>query len=99
MTTRMNKVAFQSVVRRPRAVGRLPPKAWVAFYWRFLEFGTNTRSNARGANRSSTPISSWIRPALAQASGGALTALQKLFMEMTAEEIAKLPPTIPSGGH
>jgi len=92
----MNKIQFRSVARRPRAAGSLPPRTWVAFYWRFLEFGTNPRSlESNGANRGTGPERSWVRPAFNQALSGALDRFAKISQEMTDEICAKLPPTVP----
>ena len=97
-TISMGKVAFMSVARRPRASG-LPPKSWVAFYWRFLEFGTQPRSlTSNGAYRGSGPERSWVRPSFQQAVGGALEAFKKLVKDMTDEACKELPSTVPGRG-
>jgi HK97 gp10 family phage protein len=93
-TIRLTKNAFLSVARRPRAAGKLPPKAFVPFYWRFLERGTNPRSTSSGASRGSGPVRSWLAPAFETTAQEAIDTFAKVAKEMTDEAIASMPKTV-----
>jgi hypothetical protein len=90
----MGSIAFKSVARRPRATGKLPPSQWVAFYWRFLELGTNNRTNQRGANRGAISSRSWLQPSFNTAVPSALEGFVKLQRKMVEEVCDRMPKTI-----
>jgi len=91
-TINMGKVAFKSVARRPRARA-LPPVQWRAFYWRFLELGTNKRADSRGANRGEVSSHAWLTPTFKAVLPAALQHFAKVQKRMVDEAVSKLPKT------
>jgi len=61
-----------------------------AFYWRFLEKGTNRRTTASGANRGAVPAMPWVVPAFDATDNAAVDQFAKVFNAETEREAAQL---------
>lgn len=67
-----------------------------AFYWKFLEKGTDRRTTSGGANRGRVSARPWVVPAFDAKSGEALDTFATIFNRETEDEARKLPTGVPT---
>lgn len=82
--TAAGKLAAHKLTRRGKAA---PPKKALAYWWRFLEFGTKPRKRGSG------PPLPWIEPAAKAVAGQAVEAFRDNMRRRIDQESSSLPTT------
>jgi HK97 gp10 family phage protein len=72
------------------------PSKFIAFYWRFLEFGTPSRATKAGANRGSISPRPWVAPAFNARADAAIEAYRRNTSDRLDDEARKLPTGVTS---
>lgn len=85
-----------SFARNYRRVHNTTKTKTLAYYWRFLEFGTPQRHTKSGANRGLITPRPWVRPAFEARADAAIEAYRVNTRDRLDEEARQLPTGVPS---